>query len=155
MYLLLSCTSNLNKQKIIVSLKFQLNDSNIFSAKTVTFESDLMAITGGLGVNIVINNLPGSMMQASARCMSELGTFFHIGRYDLHENNTIGMRIFLKYTSFHAVLPEHLFELPQEEKKQLQQLVLDGLYRAVVRPIIRKIISENELLDALRYKICQ
>ena len=50
------------------------------------------------------------IFQASVRCLSRHGRFLEIGKYDMSENNPIGLAIFLKNVSFHGILLDALFE---------------------------------------------
>ena len=67
-----------------------------------------------------INVIPGSsqllpayskpLPQASLRCVARHGRFLEIGKYDLSEDNAIGLSVFLKNISFHGILLDALFE---------------------------------------------
>lgn len=63
----------------------------------------------------------------------------------MKENNSIGMRIFLKNTSFICVLPEELFDWPVESKMELQKMVADGLESFVVRVIKKEIVCDQNI----------
>lgn len=85
------------------------------------------------------------MLQASTRCLADSGRLLQIGKLDLKENNSIGMRIFLKNTSFICVLPEDLFNWPEDWKRELQKLVADGIENFVVRPLAKEIVADQNI----------
>jgi fatty acid synthase len=50
-----------------------------------------MSETHGRGVDLVLNSLAEEKLQASVRCLAPRGRFLEIGKFDLSNNNTIGM----------------------------------------------------------------
>jgi NADPH:quinone reductase-like Zn-dependent oxidoreductase len=50
-----------------------------------------MSETNGRGVDLVLNSLSEDKLQASVRCLAPRGRFLEIGKFDLMNNNTIGM----------------------------------------------------------------
>jgi fatty acid synthase len=50
-----------------------------------------MSQTHGRGVDIVLNSLAEEKLRASVRCLAPRGRFLEIGKFDLQNNNTIGM----------------------------------------------------------------
>ena len=49
-------------------------------------------------------------VKASLRCVSRHGRFLEIGKYDMSENNPVGLAVFLRNISFHGILLDALFE---------------------------------------------
>lgn len=112
-----------------------------------------MLITGGLGAHVIINTLSGDLLQASSRCIANYGRFIHIGKFDIRENNTVGMKIFLKNTSFTAVVPENVFFIPDEDKIKIRDLISEGINKVTVRLMGKKVIEKinlPEILSTLR-----
>lgn len=58
---------------------------------------------------MVLNSLSEEKLQASVRCLAGGGKFLEIGKFDLANNNPLGMGTFLKETSFKAVMLDNLF----------------------------------------------
>lgn len=46
--------------------------------------------TNGRGVDLVLNSLAEDKLQASVRCLSNLGRFLEIGRVDIAKNSLLG-----------------------------------------------------------------
>lgn len=120
------------------------------SSENTSFETQFLIATGGEGAHVVLNCLSGSLLQASVRCVAEFGRFLQIGKFDLDENNSIGMGLFLKNTSFYGVILENVFEATDEEKKELRELVERGLETVVVRQLHRKVVEHQNIKEILR-----
>lgn len=129
----------------------QLKDRHVLSSENTSFETQFLIATGGEGAHVVLNCLSGSLLQASVRCVAEFGRFLQIGKFDLDENNSIGMGLFLKNTSFYGVILEDVFEASDEEKKQIHDLIEKGMEKIVVRQLHRKVVEHQNIKEILRY----
>lgn len=107
--------------------------------------------TGGVGAQVVLNCLSGSLLQASVRCVASFGRFIQLGKFDLDENNSIGMGVFLKNTSFYGLVLENIFDADPEEKQELHDLIVEGIQKLVVRPLQRKVVEHQNVEQILRY----
>lgn len=47
--------------------------------------------TNGRGVDLVLNSLAEEKLQASIRCLAKGGRFIEIGKFDIANNNPLGM----------------------------------------------------------------
>jgi NADPH:quinone reductase-like Zn-dependent oxidoreductase len=90
------------KRKFITS-KFGVSEDHVFSSRDRTFGSKLMSITGGQGVNVVLNCLSGKLLQESFNCLAPFGHFVEIGKFDSENNNYLEMAPFTRVTSFSSI----------------------------------------------------
>lgn len=75
---------------------------NIFHSRNASFMEDILAATGGRGVNVIINSLVGDLMHASWSCIAPFGRFIEIGKRELIDAGKLDMRVFLKNATFTA-----------------------------------------------------
>lgn len=129
----------------------QLTDAHIFDSRSCSFEQDVMSATNGRGVDMVLNSLAEEKLQASVRCLAHGGRFLEIGKFDLANNNPLGMEMFLKETSFHGIMLDNLFESTPEEKIVLHNIVRDGMLEGGVRPLTREVFSQDRVEEAFRF----
>lgn len=61
-----------------------------------------MKMTGGRGVDIVLNSLAEEKLLASVRCLAKGGRFVEIGKFDLASNNELNLLLISKDASFHG-----------------------------------------------------
>jgi fatty acid synthase len=66
----------------------------------------------------------------------------------LHLNT--GMEIFLKETSFHGVMLDYLFNSTSEKKRQLRDIISEGIKSGAVKPLVRTVFSEDKVEQAFR-----
>ncbi|KAJ2990881.1 hypothetical protein NUW58_g2741 [Xylaria curta] len=86
---------------------FGINDDRIFNSRNVDFASQIMAITKGEGVDIVLNSLTGDMLDESFRLLADGGIFIEIGKKDILDRNSLPMEPFDRNMSFRSVDMSH------------------------------------------------
>ncbi|KAI1293571.1 Fatty acid synthase [Halotydeus destructor] len=134
--------------------------NRIFNSRDVSFESNILKLTDGKGVDVILNSLAEDKLQASLNCLANNGRFLEIGKVDFIQNNPLFVHQLSANQSFHGVLLDALFKygdhtyLPPRllaEKKQLKALVLKGIEQGVVRPLNRTVFGKDKVEEAFRY----
>jgi len=90
-------------------------ESHIGNSRNTSFELMVHRETNGKGVDFVLNSLSEEKLLASLRCLGKSGHFLEIGKYDMANDNKIGLGCFLKEITFHAVLADSLLVAPDED----------------------------------------
>ncbi|CAF3688455.1 unnamed protein product [Adineta steineri] len=143
--------SSNEKREYLKKLFPRLNDEHICNSRDTTFEQQIRFITKGKGVDIVLNSLAEDKLQASVRLLAQHGRFLEIGKFDLSQNNPLGMSIFLKNTTFHGILLDSLFENATDDWLRVHELVEKGIENGVVRPLQSNVFNANEIEQAFRF----
>ncbi|CAG2054468.1 unnamed protein product [Timema podura] len=145
-------TVGTEEKRAFIKTRFpQVDDSHIGNSRDTSFEQLIMLETNGRGVDLVLNSLAEEKLQASVRCLAIGGRFLEIGKFDLANNNPLGMRTFLKGTSFHGITLEKVFYGVNEWKDTLHQYLTEGIKNGAVRPLTRTSFPSNEVEQAFRY----
>ncbi|KAK3090166.1 hypothetical protein FSP39_009679 [Pinctada imbricata] len=129
----------------------QLQDDHICNSRDTSFETDIMRTTKGKGVNIVLNSLSEEKLQASIRVLAQHGRFLEIGKFDLSNNTSLGMSIFLKNISFHGILLDALFEEDNRDWEEVSGLLTQGIKTGCVRPLQTTVFGKHQLEEAFRF----
>ncbi|KAI1292133.1 Fatty acid synthase [Halotydeus destructor] len=136
----------------------QLKDRNIANSRDTSFEQHVLRETRGRGVDLVLNSLSDEKLQASVRCLAQHGRFLEIGKYDLSQNNPLGMSAFLKNIAFHGILLDSLFVVGANaapgvvaQKQMVGELIREGIKTGAVRPLKRTIFAKEQSEEAFRY----
>lgn len=153
------CTVGSQEKRDFLKRRFpQLKDENFANSRDTSFEQHVLRQTNGMGVDVVLNSLSEEKLQASVRALGSHGRFLEIGKYDLSQNNPLGMSAFLKNIAFHGILLDALFvtgkNVPliiREQKRQVAQLVRDGIKSGAVRPLNSEVFARNQVEQAFRF----
>ncbi|GIY66143.1 fatty acid synthase [Caerostris extrusa] len=131
-----------------------LEDKNFCNSRDTSFEQYILNVTGGEGVDVILNSLADEKLKASLNCLAQHGRFLEIGKYDLSNNSPLGMAIFLKNISFHGILLDALFEsknYSSRVKKEVVQLVKDGIANGTVKPLNSILFDHEQAEQAFRF----
>lgn len=140
------------KRKFIRETFPSIDDDHIGNSRDTSFEQMVMRQTCGKGVDIVLNSLAEDKLQASVRCLGYRGRFLEIGKFDMTVNNQLGLDIFLKEISFHAVILDAIiFGFNKEIQKEIYHFMNKQLAERNVKPLVRKCFEKNQLEEAFRY----
>ena len=86
---------------------FGLPRSHILNSRTLNFGHDIMSLTEGKGVDVIINSLAGDALIESWRCLAMFGRFVELGKKDAVQNSRLDMAPFERSASFIAVGWDH------------------------------------------------
>ena len=65
------------------------DEDHIGDSRTLDFEDKFLAVTGGRGVNVVLNSLAGEFVDASLRLLVRGGRFIEMGKTDIRDAQAI------------------------------------------------------------------
>lgn len=82
-----------DKRKYLQQRFPELNDSSFANSREENFWRPLRKLTGGRGVDVVLNSLAGHKLQSSVQLLAPNGRFLEIGKYDLSNNTPLGMLV--------------------------------------------------------------
>jgi NADPH:quinone reductase-like Zn-dependent oxidoreductase len=86
---------------------FGIPSERIFSSRSTDFVPQLMAMTEGKGVDVILNSLTGDILDASWRCIADHGTMVEIGKKDILDRNSLSMEPFNRNASYRAIDMSH------------------------------------------------
>ncbi len=75
----------------------------MFSSRSTDFAREIMAATGGRGIDVILNSLTGELLDESWRICADGGKMVEIGKRDIVNRNFLAMEPFDRNCSFHAV----------------------------------------------------
>ncbi|MDT5011959.1 MAG: 4-hydroxyphenylalkanoate synthase, partial [Mycobacterium sp.] len=68
------------------------DDDHIGDSRSLEFEEKFRAVTGGRGVDVVLDSLAGALIDASLRLLAPGGVFLEMGKTDLRDADTVAAR---------------------------------------------------------------
>ncbi|MHB8747527.1 MAG: acyltransferase domain-containing protein, partial [Gammaproteobacteria bacterium] len=80
-----------------------LGVTHVMDSRSMHFVDEIMAATGGQGVDVVLNSLAGDFISNSLLALAPYGRFIEIGKTDIYQNNQIGLYPFRRNLSYFAV----------------------------------------------------
>ncbi|MEW6234624.1 MAG: SDR family NAD(P)-dependent oxidoreductase [Candidatus Omnitrophota bacterium] len=80
-----------------------LGVKHVMNSRTLDFANEIMTITNGLGVNLILNSLGGEFIVKSMSILSPYGRLLELGKRDIIKNTAINLGLFEKHLSFIAI----------------------------------------------------
>lgn len=75
---------------------------HVFDSRSLSFADEIRRVTGGEGVDVILNSLAGEAIPAGLSILREGGRFVELGRRDIYGNAQLGLRPFRQNLSFFA-----------------------------------------------------
>ena len=118
----------------LLKTKYLLTDDQIFSSRDDSFVGDVMRVTQGEGVDVVLNSLAGKLLHATWGCVAPFGRFIEIGKRDIHENSKIQMDPFRVNVTFASVDLITMFERNKPLGARVFQDCCKLVHEGVIQP---------------------
>lgn len=103
---------------------------HVFNSRSLDFADRVMEITDGVGVDVILNSLPGEALRRSWDTLAPYGRFIEIGKRDIEENAALPMRHFDKNRSFMAIDVDRMlrerFAMFRRIMSDILRLLADG-----------------------------
>jgi NADPH:quinone reductase-like Zn-dependent oxidoreductase len=97
---------------------------HVFDSRRLDWGDEVLAATGGVGVDVVLNSLAGAAIETGFRALAPYGRFIEIGKRDVFGDTRIGMEVFRKQAMVTSVyLLEQMREDPEALGVRFRQLV--------------------------------
>ncbi|KAL8812972.1 MAG: hypothetical protein Q9200_000633 [Gallowayella weberi] len=91
------------KKKSFMMTNFHIPEQHTFSSRLTGFSRGIKRLTGGKGVDVVLNSLAADTVRESLACIAKFGRFMEVGKQDAAMNSRLNMDIFGRHVMFAAV----------------------------------------------------
>ncbi|RGP65177.1 polyketide synthase [Fusarium longipes] len=114
------CTvGNLEKRQLLEKF-YSIPETHIFSSQSSSFKQSIMRLTGGEGVDVVLNTSTGEILRDSLDCVKSLGVFIELGKSEIQKASRLNMAAFEKSITFTTF---DLMTLATRKPRQIHQIL--------------------------------
>ncbi len=128
-----------------------LGVDHVLDSRSLAFADEILAITEGGGIDVVLNSLAGEAIDRNLRILKPFGRFLELGKRDFQENTKIGLRPFRNNITYFGI-DAHLLmkERPDLAEKLFgEMMALFG--EGVLQPLPYRCFEAEDIVDAFRY----
>ncbi len=128
-----------------------LGVDHVLDSRSLAFADEVLKITRGRGVDIVLNSLSGRAIQKGLSCTAPFGRFLELGKRDIQANSRLGLFAFRRNISFHVI---DLGGLAVEQPALFHELFAELKQRfdlGEYRPLPYTVFPASRAVDAFRY----
>jgi len=128
-----------------------LGADHVLDSRSLAFADDVLALTDGQGVDVVLNSLAGEAINRNLRILRPFGRFLELGKRDFYENTRIGLRPFRNNISYFGIDADQLMaERPALTRRLFAELM--GLFEdGTLKPLPYRAFPAAQAVDAFRY----
>ena len=127
-----------------------LGADHVFDSRSLAFADDILALTGGEGVDVVLNSLAGEAVRRNLRVLKPFGRFLELGKRDFFENTPIGLRPFKDNITYFGIDADQLLLARPELAGRLFREVMAMFREGILFPLPYRVFSANHVVDAFR-----
>ncbi|MEU6559024.1 type I polyketide synthase [Nocardia nova] len=113
----------------------ELGIEHVFDSRTTDFERQVREVTGGVGVDIVLNSLAGPAAEASMRTLAADGILLELGKRDIHGSGRMPLEYFTRRLTYTAVDMAGLHRERPEVFAELFRRTLDRIVGGELKPL--------------------
>ena len=122
---------------------------HVFDSRSATFEKDVLAVTGGRGVDVVLNSLSGEQIDASFHVLARGGRFIELGKRGIKKREwVVALEKDFKY------FVVDWGEVAEKEPLVISQILarlVDQLRQGILAPLPRHVFRLDEVGRAFRF----
>jgi phthiocerol/phenolphthiocerol synthesis type-I polyketide synthase C len=128
-----------------------LGVEHVLDSRSLSFATEVMTLTGGAGVDIVLNSLAGEAVAAGLSTLAPYGRFVEIGRRDIYQNAPLGLGPFRSNLSYAAFDLERLCRERPAVVGDLLARLMTRVAAGEIQPLPLRVFPIGEVTDAFRY----
>lgn len=99
---------------------------SVYDSRSLSFLDDVLAATGGRGVDVVLNSLAGPFLEKSLKALAPGGRFLEIGKRDVYENAQVGLIALRQNVSLHVIdLARLAVDRPDILRSEIEAIIAD------------------------------
>ncbi|KAI1073697.1 hypothetical protein F5B20DRAFT_586970 [Whalleya microplaca] len=145
-------TVSSTEKRRLMQEHYNIPDDRIFYSRNLSFGRQIMQVTRGRGVDVVLNSLSGEAVSESLRILAPLGRFVEIGKRDIHTFQNLPLQPFVRNVSYHAVNTKSVELYSPAVMRQvvleLEDMLAAGTFQAP-RPV--SVFTRGQFESAIRY----
>ena len=119
-------------------------------SRSVAFADEILDITNGAGVDIVLNSLPGEAIRAGMQILAPGGRFIELGKKDVFADASVGLAALARSGSFSVVDVDLNMRLHPKRYRECLQQILRQAGAGELTPLPVTEFAFADVIDAFR-----
>ncbi|GGO79494.1 polyketide synthase [Marinobacterium nitratireducens] len=124
---------------------------HILDSRSLAYADRIMELTGGEGIDVVLNSLAGEAITKNLAIMRPFGRFLELGKRDFYENSKIGLRPFRNNISYFGIDADQLLIERADLSVRIFREVMERFAEGALRPLPHRVFPAARAGDAFRY----
>ncbi|KAL1634456.1 Type I Iterative PKS [Diplodia intermedia] len=138
------------KKRFLVET-YGIAEDHVFNSRDLSFAAGIRRMTGGRGVDVVLNSLAGEALRQTWLCVAPFGRFIELGKKDIVGNTGVDMSPFMDNITFAGV---NMLSVYRDNVPLFGRIIFDVmkcLADGIIRPVQPvKVMKFSQLEEAFR-----
>jgi NADPH:quinone reductase-like Zn-dependent oxidoreductase len=122
-----------------------LGADHVLDSRSLRFADDVLALTAGEGVDVVLNSLAGEAVVKNLRILRPFGRFLELGKRDFYENSRIGLRPFRNNITYHGIDADQLMAANPVLTGEIFAKITSLFEEGVLHPLPHMVFDSSEI----------
>ena len=123
---------------------------HVIDSRRGDFTETVMELTGGRGVDVVLNALAAEAIPMGLSCLAEFGRFIEIGKRDIYQNSRLPLWSLRRNASFHVVAMDAVFAGDAALTRDLMAEIAGLVAAGALRPLPYRSFPASRIDAAFR-----
>ena len=123
---------------------------HVLNSRDLAFVDAINELTGGQGIDVVLNSLSGDAMEQSLALVRPFGRFLELGKRDFFLGTRIGLKPLRRNISYFAIDVNTLAVERPDLSAALMRQTIDLIESGALRPLPYRRFARSEISDAFR-----
>ncbi len=123
---------------------------HVLDSRDLAFVDAINELTGGQGIDVVLNSLSGDAMEQSLALVRPFGRFLELGKRDFFLGTRIGLKPLRRNISYFAIDVDTLAVERPDLSAALMRQTIDLIESGALRPLPYRRFARSEISDAFR-----
>jgi NADPH:quinone reductase-like Zn-dependent oxidoreductase/acyl carrier protein len=128
-----------------------LGADHVLDSRSLAFADEVLELTGGEGVDVVLNSLSGESLVRSLKVLKPFGRFLELGKRDFYENTAIGLRPLRNNISYFGIDADQLLRERPELGREVFSEMMELVSRGVMGPLPYRAFPASHAVEAFRH----
>ena len=124
---------------------------HIFDSRSLAFADQIMHVTQGQGIDVVLNSLAGEAITRNLGLLKPFGRFLELGKRDFYENTKVGLRPFRNNIAYFGIDADQLLQAQPALTETLFKDVMTLFLQGVLHPLPFHVFEADDVVDAFRH----
>lgn len=128
----------------------QYGVEHVLDSRSLEFATEIRDLTGGRGVDVVLNSLAGEAMELSLQALAPFGRFLELGKQDFYLNTEIGLRPLKENIAYFGIDVDQLLAARPELAARVFSEMLERFTAGDFVPLPHRSFGGSEVVNAFR-----
>ncbi|MGW4365664.1 type I polyketide synthase [Nocardia takedensis] len=130
-----------------------LGADHAIDSRSLNFVDDVLALTGGRGVEVVLSSAPGEILRQNFNAVAEFGRIVEVGKADIYTGGLLELANFDKNVAYYSMDLDRLVAIDAQRLITLLQRVYEKVLAGTYQPLPYRLFETDEVATAFEETI--